>query len=147
MNGYVQSVPGSDTDVFRNQVAYLHVLKRSLKVVPQALILNTSVSVEFAFKTVITASYCFPTYRTRLLEHINYFIPYNFHLDPSLVDVIEFKPNPNSVCRKYEELMPTLDDTELSCLPGSVSPSIVGGSAWNADKMSKFIKSKRSTDY
>ena len=103
---------------------------------------------EFAFKTVITASYCFPSYRTRLLEHINYFIPYNFHLDPSLVDVIEFKTNPNSVCRKYEELMPTLDDNELSCLPGTVSPSIVGGNVWNADKMSMFLlQPKRDTNF
>ena len=140
MNGYTNSVPAPDTATFSNLVAYLHVLKRSLKVVPQAITLNTSVSVEFAFKTVVTASYCSPTYRTRLLEHINYFIPYNFHLDPSLVDVIEFKTNPNSVCRKYENLMPTLDENELSCFSGAVSPSIVGGNVWSTEKMSMLFQ-------
>lgn len=121
-------------------VSYLHVLRRSLKAVPQAITMQSSLSLDFAFKTVITASYCFPTYRTRLLERINLFIPYHFHLDPSLMDVIEFKANPNSVCKKYEELIPTPDEIESASISDGTSLTIVGESSDNSKQRSRLSR-------
>ena len=92
----------------------MRLLKRLLLLVPKALDLNTATSREFACRTLILASYRFPSFRLSLLTSLGSVIPSRYHLDVNLVDLIKFNYPAKSVCDKYEEhLSQVVDDDDL----------------------------------
>ena len=104
--------------------SYLRVLQRSLLLIPLALQINSASTREFSCKVVIIASFRFPRYRRALLTQLTRLVPALYHIDPSLVDVIEFRPPKNSVCMKYEDLMPAPENLEECCTPFETTDSL-----------------------
>ena len=110
--------------MFQVLLSYLRVLKKTLVLVPTALRIDSAKTKEFACKVVIISSFRFPNYRRNLLTMLGGLIPSRYHVDPSLVDIIEFRVPENSVCSKYEELIPFADDVDsASFLDGNASHS------------------------
>ncbi len=89
--------------------------------VSTALNIDSAKTKEFACKVVIISSFRFPNYRKRLLTMLGYLIPSRYHVDTSLVDIVEYRVPENSVCFKYEELIPFTDDIDSALLDGNAS--------------------------
>ena len=104
--------------------SYLRVLQRSLTLIPLALQINSASTREFSCKVVIIASFRFPKYRRALLTRLTSLVPALYHIDPSLVDIVEFHPPKNSVCIKYEDLMPAPESMEECYTPFETTDSI-----------------------
>lgn len=108
-------VPDPESELFRILVNFLRLLKRLLLLVPKALDLNTASSRDFACRTLILASYRFPSFRVSLLTTLGSIIPSRYHLDVNLVNLIKFNYPASSVCDKYEEyISQVVDDDELT---------------------------------
>ena len=97
--------------------SYLRVLQRSLTLIPLALQINSASTREFS-------SFRFPKYRRALLTRLTSLVPALYHIDPSLVDIVEFHPPKNSVCIKYEDLMPAPESMEECYTPFETTDSI-----------------------
>ena len=59
--------------------------------VSTALNIDSAKTKEFACKVVIISSFRFPNYRKRLLTMLGYLIPSRYHVDTSLVDIVEYR--------------------------------------------------------
>ena len=126
------TLPTEDDYLFPILLSFLQFIHKLLLLVPTAININTTTSRVFACRTLLVASYRFPSFRSTLLEELSNILPSRFHLENRFVNVIEFHTPEKSVCDYFDKLDSNLNSNyELSSMEKSGSRCILSNSFAN----------------